>query len=67
MRRCRHSTYPADDSLPQPASRKLEALRASHIAAPPDADAQDLTLLTTKLYIPPPRPDLVARPGLLAL
>ena len=27
------------------------------MTAPPFAGAQDLTLLTTKLYIPPPRPD----------
>jgi hypothetical protein len=27
------------------------------MVTPPFAGAQDLTLLTTKLYIPPPRPD----------
>jgi len=43
------------------------------MATPPYAGAQDLTLLTTKLYIPPPRPDpsaglrtsLVERPRLV--
>jgi LuxR family maltose regulon positive regulatory protein len=36
------------------------------MAAPPFAGAQDLTLLTTKLYIPPPSPNLVLRPHLTA-
>ncbi len=36
------------------------------MAAPPFAGAQDLTLLTTKLYIPPPSPNLVLRPRLMA-
>jgi LuxR family maltose regulon positive regulatory protein len=35
------------------------------MAAPPFAGAQDLTLLTTKLYIPPPRSNLVPRPNLV--
>jgi hypothetical protein len=35
------------------------------MATPPYARAQDLTLLTTKLYIPPPLPNLVERPRLV--
>jgi LuxR family maltose regulon positive regulatory protein len=35
------------------------------LAAPPHANAQDLRLLTTKLYIPPVRPELVSRPRLI--
>jgi LuxR family maltose regulon positive regulatory protein len=35
------------------------------MATPPFDDAQDLTLLTTKLYIPPPLPNLVERPRLI--
>jgi LuxR family maltose regulon positive regulatory protein len=35
------------------------------MATPPYAGAQDLTLLTTKLYIPPPLPNLVERPRLV--
>ncbi|UCC86519.1 MAG: hypothetical protein JSV81_16960 [Anaerolineales bacterium] len=36
------------------------------MATPPFAGAQDVTLLTTKLYIPPPSPKLVLRPHLMA-
>ena len=35
------------------------------MATPPFDNAQDLTLLTTKLYIPPPLPNLVERPRLV--
>jgi hypothetical protein len=35
------------------------------MVTPPFAGAQDLTLLTTKLYIPPPSPNLVLRPHLI--
>jgi LuxR family maltose regulon positive regulatory protein len=35
------------------------------MATPPFDDAQDSTLLTTKLYIPPPLPNLVERPRLV--
>jgi hypothetical protein len=35
------------------------------MATPSYAGAQDLTLLTTKLYIPPPLPNLVERPRLV--
>ncbi len=35
------------------------------MTTPSYAGAQDLTLLTTKLYIPPPRPNLVERPRLI--
>jgi hypothetical protein len=32
---------------------------------PPDIGARDVPLLTTKLYIPPPRPSAVPRPRLI--
>ena len=35
------------------------------MTTPPFAGAQDLTLLMTKLYVPPPWPNLVARPRLI--
>jgi LuxR family maltose regulon positive regulatory protein len=35
------------------------------MTAPPRAARQDLPLLTTKLYIPPVRPELVSRPRLI--
>jgi len=35
------------------------------MATPPYAGAQDLSLLNTKPYIPPPLPNLVERPRLV--
>ena len=35
------------------------------MTAPPDSEGQDIPLLTTKLYIPPPHPNLVPRPRLI--
>jgi|GEM_PF-3591170 len=40
-------------------------LRAAAQDVPPYPDTQHLALLTTKLYIPPPLPNLVERPRLI--